>query len=91
MAVQGALNAQFLSLEGSHAVPMQIITKRPTGRPSKGPRHSFTIKLDLERAARLKEILASREITGIEYLTPIIEAHIDSVDLRLPTAPSSKA
>lgn len=70
----------FLSLEGRHAVPMQM-TKRPVGRPSKGPRHSFTIKLDLERAAKLKGILVSREITGIEYLTPIIEAHIDAVDL----------
>jgi hypothetical protein len=69
---------------------MHIITKNPIGRPSKGPRHTFAIKLDLERAAKLKQILASREITGIEYLTPIIEAHIDSVDLRLPTAPSRK-
>lgn len=51
------------------------------GRPSKGPRHSFTIKLDLERAAKLQEILRTLNTNGIEYLTPIVEAHIDAIDL----------
>lgn len=40
------------------------------GRPSKGPRHSFTVKLDLELAAKLQEILRTLNTNGIEYLTP---------------------
>lgn len=51
------------------------------GRPSKGPRHSCTLKLDLERAAKLQEILRTLNTIGIEYLTPIVEAHIDAIDL----------
>lgn len=51
------------------------------GRPSKGPRHPFTVKLDLERAAKLKEILGILNTSGIEYLAPIIEAHVDAIDL----------
>lgn len=89
--MKDALNAQFLSLEGTHAVPMPDISKKPVGRPSKGPRHVFTIKLDLERAEKLKGILISRKITGVEYLTPIIEAHVDSVDLHRRPTPSEKA
>lgn len=54
---------------------------RGRGRPSKGPRHTFAVKLDLERAAKLTEILRTLNITGIEYLAPIIEAHIDAIDL----------
>jgi hypothetical protein len=51
------------------------------GRPSKGPRHSFTVKLDMRRAVKLKEILEILNTTGIEYLVPIIEAHLDAIDL----------
>lgn len=51
------------------------------GRPSKGQRHPFTVKLDMERAVKLVEILAILESTGVEYLTPIIEAHVDAIDL----------
>lgn len=54
---------------------------RGRGRPSKGPRHTFSVKLDLERAAKLTEILKTLNGTGIGYLTPIIEAHIDAIDL----------
>ncbi len=51
------------------------------GRPSKGPRHSFTVKLDMGRAVKLKEILEILNTTGVQYLVPIIEAHLDAVDL----------
>lgn len=58
-----------------------LMNTRRGGRPSKGPRHSFTVKLDLERAAKLAEILRTLDTNGIEYLAPIVEAHIDSIDL----------
>jgi len=56
-------------------------TAKRTGRPSKGPRHSFTVKLDMVRAVKLKEVLETLNTTGIEYLVPIIEAHLDAIDL----------
>lgn len=59
---------------------MEKIARR-RGRPSKGPRHTFAVKLDLERAAKLKEILRTVNTTGIEFLTPIVETHMDSIDL----------
>lgn len=58
---------------------MDIAKRR--GRPSKGPRHSFTVKLDMGRAVKLKEVLEALNTTGIEYLVPIIEAHLDAIDL----------
>ena len=61
---------------------MEEKTKRDRGRPSKGPRHAFTVKLDLERSAKLKEILSSLGIAGTDYLGSIIKAHVDAVDLR---------
>lgn len=51
------------------------------GRPSKGERHTFAVKLDMERAVKLVEILRLVDISGVEYLTPIIEEHIDAIDL----------
>jgi len=54
--------------------------KKRIGRPSKGPRHSFTVKLDLERAAKLKEILGTLNISGIDYLKPVIDAHVDAIN-----------
>ncbi|MFJ2662571.1 hypothetical protein [Arthrobacter koreensis] len=57
------------------------MAKTRIGRPSKGPRHTFVVKLDLERAAKVSEIIQLLGTNGIEYLTPIIEAHVDSIDL----------
>ena len=57
------------------------------GRPSKGPRHSFTVKLDPARSAKLKEILRTQGVAGTDYLGPIIEAHVDAVDLRRVGSP----
>lgn len=51
------------------------------GRPSKGERHPFTVKLDMERAVKLVEILELVDTSGVEYLTPIIEEHVDAIDL----------
>lgn len=51
------------------------------GRPSKGERHPFTVKLDMQRAVKLVEILNLVDMNGVEYLTPIIEEHIDAIDL----------
>lgn len=52
-----------------------------TGRPSKGKRHTFVVKLDMDRAVKLVQILKLVGMNGIEYLTPIIEAHVDAIDL----------
>lgn len=60
---------------------MAPMAKTRTGRPSKGPRHTFAVKLDLERAAKLSEIIQILGTNGIDYLAPIIEAHVDSIDL----------
>lgn len=73
--------ADFRTLKPCILTHMASLISTRRGRPSKGERHSFTVKLDLERAAKLKEILRTLNITGIEYLTPIVEAHIDSIDL----------
>lgn len=54
------------------------------GRPSKGPRHSFTVKLDVERAAKLKEILVRLDISGTDYLKPVVDAHLDGIDRHQP-------
>ncbi len=51
------------------------------GRPSKGERHPFTLKLDMERAVKLVELLGILKTSGVEYLTPIIEQHLDAIDL----------
>lgn len=51
------------------------------GRPSKGQRHSFTVKLDMERTAKLTELLEILGTNGIDYLGPIVEAHLDAIDL----------
>lgn len=60
---------------------MTGLTKPKIGRPSKGARHRFSVKLDLERASKLMEILRTLNINGIDYLTPIVAAHLDSIDL----------
>jgi hypothetical protein len=60
---------------------MAPMAKTRIGRPSKGPRHTFACKLDLERAAKLREILEILNTNGIDYLAPIIEAHVDAIDL----------
>lgn len=51
------------------------------GRPSKGPRHTFVVKTDLARAEKLREIMAILNTNAVEYLTPLVAAHIDSIDL----------
>jgi hypothetical protein len=51
------------------------------GRPSKGQRHPFTVKLDMKRALKLVALLEILESSGVEYLTPIIEKHLDAIDL----------
>ena len=61
---------------------MEEKTKRGRGGTCKGPHHAFTVKLDLERSAKLKEILTSLGTAGTDYLGSIIEAHVDAVDLR---------
>lgn len=60
---------------------MASLMKTRRGRPSKGQRHPFTVKLDMERALKLVELLGILETSGIEYLTPIIEKHLDAIDL----------
>jgi hypothetical protein len=51
------------------------------GRPSKGQRHSFTVKLDMERTEKLTEILQILGTNGIDYLGPIVEAHLDAINI----------
>ena len=51
------------------------------GRPSKGPRHTVVVKLDLPRAQKLRAIMELLGTDGVEYLTPIVARHIDSIDL----------
>lgn len=60
---------------------MTSLMKTRRGRPSKGQRHPFTVKLDIKRAVKLVELLEILESSGVEYLTPIIEKHLDAIDL----------
>lgn len=70
------------SFDETHIIdPMAPVTKSRIGRPSKGERHSFTVKLDMERTAKLFELLEILDTNGIDYMAPIIEAHLDAVDL----------
>lgn len=64
-----------------HTGAMASLMNPRRGRPSKGERHTFAVKLDMERAVKLVEILRLVDISGVEYLTPIIEEHIDAIDL----------
>lgn len=61
--------------------PMAPVRNARIGRPSKGQRHSFTVKLDMERTAKLTELLETLGTNGIDYLGPIVEAHLDAIDL----------
>ncbi|MDR6688283.1 hypothetical protein J2Y41_003869 [Arthrobacter sp. 1088] len=51
------------------------------GRPSKGPRHTFNVKPDITRAEKLRDILEILDCNAVDYLTPLVAAHIDSIDL----------
>ncbi len=51
------------------------------GRPSKGPRHSFIVKLDLPRAEKLRDILEILGTDGVSHLSPLVADYVDSVDL----------
>lgn len=60
-------------------MPLQKLTKG--GRPSKGDRHTFNVKPDIHRAEKLRAILDALDTNAVDYLTPIVAQHIDSVDL----------
>lgn len=51
------------------------------GRPSKGPRHTFVVKLDIARAEKLRAIMELLDTNAVEYLTPLVAEHIDSINL----------
>ena len=51
------------------------------GRPSKGPRHTFVVKLDLARAEKLREFLDALDTDGVSHLSPLIADYVDSIDL----------
>ena len=51
------------------------------GRPSKGPRHTFVVKPDLARAEKLRAIMEILGTNAVDYLTPLVASHIDSIDL----------
>lgn len=51
------------------------------GRPSKGARHVFTVKPDMERAKKLQDALDILHTDGVSLLTPVVAAYIDSLDL----------
>ena len=53
------------------------------GRPSKGERHSFAVKLDLARAAKLQAIKETTGVDYVDYLTPIVAPYLDSIDLSM--------
>lgn len=60
-------------------MPLQKLTKG--GRPSKGDRHTFNVKPDIHRAEKLRAILDALDTNAVDYLTPIVAKHIDSIDL----------
>lgn len=74
---------------------MEIKKLSQGGRPSKGARHTFTVKLDLERAQKLRDVMEILSTDGVEYLSPIIAEHLDSIDLETlrnqETLPIAKA
>lgn len=72
---------EFLLMEQGRLSAMASLLNTRCGRPSKGPRHPFTVKLDMERAVKLAELLTILDVNGVAYLTPVVEAHLDSVNL----------
>lgn len=74
---------------------MTTLNKRAMGRPSKGARHTFTVKPDVERAKKLHDALDLLGTDGVTLLTPVVEAFIDSLDLvklrKQETLPIAKA
>lgn len=60
---------------------MTTLTRRAMGRPSKGARHTFTVKPDVERAKKLQDALDILGTDGVTLLTPVVAAFIDSLDL----------
>lgn len=63
-------------------VPMERKKLSIRGRPSKGPRHSFIVKLDLPRAQKLREIIEILDTDGVTLLSPLVADYVDSVDVR---------
>lgn len=61
--------------------PMAIKKLAHGGRPSKGPRHTFVVKPDLVRAEKLRAIMEILDTNAVDYLTPLVAEHIDSIDL----------
>lgn len=62
--------------------PSRNFPKRSNGgRPSKGQRHTFAVKPDLDRAAKLVEALDILGTDGVSLLTPVVNRFIDSLDL----------
>jgi hypothetical protein len=64
-----------------HDRQMTTLTKRAKGRPSKGARHTFTVKPDIERAKKLQDALDLLGTDGVTLLTPVVDAFIDTLDL----------
>lgn len=60
---------------------MAIKKRSSGGRPSKGLRHSFDVKLDIPRAEKLVELIELLGTNGVDYLSPIIAEHLDAIDL----------
>lgn len=62
-------------------VTMAIQKLNQGGRPSKGPRHTFLVKPDMARAEKLRRILEILDTNAVDYLTPLVAEHIDSIDI----------
>ena len=60
-------------------MPLQKLNQG--GRPSKGDRHTFVVKPDIERARKLRAIVEILGTNAVDYLTPIVAAHVDAIDL----------
>lgn len=63
------------------SIPMGLKKLSSGGRPSKGPRHSFIVKLDIPRAEKLRDILEILDRDGVSHLSPMIADYVDSVNV----------
>jgi hypothetical protein len=66
---------------GGMTVQKTLPKRSNGGRPSKGSRHTFAVKPDIERAKKLVQALEILGTDGVSLLTPVVNRFIDTLDL----------
>ena len=65
--------------------------RRKVGRPSKGPRHTFTLRLPEEMAVLIARSAQASELTYTDWIQRVLEGHLHACGLNFSTdAPAER-